>query len=71
MEISITQILREINFEHSRSAETAVFDSLRGSEFCSFGKFQPSKSTKNHKGQNSGALNLFKWQIFHFSKAQN
>ena len=42
----ITQILREINFGESISSKTAVFAFLGGSEFCQFGKFQPSKSAK-------------------------
>ena len=31
---SVTQILREINFEESRGTETADFDNFRGFEFC-------------------------------------
>ena len=56
----ITQILREINFVDSRSAKNAIFAILGGCEFCSFGKFQPSKSAKMHKNQNSEPLNVLK-----------
>ena len=52
-DFSITQILREINFVDYRGAKTTVLCHFRGSEFCSFGKFQPSKSAKFHKIQNS------------------
>ena len=54
---SIIQISREINHRHSRNSITAVFC---GTELCWFGKFQPSKSTKIHKKQNSESLNLQK-----------
>ena len=41
-----------------------------GYEFCSFGEFQPSKSAKFHKNQNSEPLNVLKWQILHFKNLQ-
>ena len=56
----ITEILREINFVD-----------LRGCEFYSLGKFQPSKSAKIHKNLNSEPLNFVKWLILHFKNPQN
>ena len=70
-DFSITHILREINFMHSRSAKTAIFAIKKGSEFCSFGKFQPSKSAKIHKSKNSEPLDVVKWLILHFKNSQN
>ena len=46
---SVTPILREINIEQSTTSKTAVIAIFRGPEFCSFSKFQPSKSAKIHK----------------------
>ena len=40
----VTQILREINFEETRSSKSAVF-----------GKFQPTKSVEIHKDLKSSA----------------
>ena len=34
------------------------------SEFCSFARFQPSKSAKMHKDQSLEPLNVLKWHIF-------
>ena len=56
--LSFLWILREINFGESRSAQTALF--------AIFGKFQPSKSAKIHKNQNSEPLNVSKWQTLNF-----
>ena len=59
---SITQILREINFRESRSAtKTACFAIFRGSEFCQFGEFQPSKSAKIH-------IPISKFRAFEYAK---
>ena len=33
-DFSVIRILREINFEESRSSETVIFCDFRGSEFC-------------------------------------
>ena len=60
----LTQILCEINFGESRSITNAVFHHFRGSEFWTFGKFQPSKSGKIHKCQNWETLNLLKMAVF-------
>ena len=72
-DFSVTQILCEINFEVSRSSKTPVFCHFRGSGFCSFGKFQPSKNAKFHKNQNSVPLNVVhvKWLYLHFKNPQN
>ena len=43
-------ILREIIVEEFRSSKSAVFVALN---FVTWEKFQPSKSAKNHKEQNS------------------
>ena len=48
-DFSVTQILREIIFGESRSSITGVLCNFRGSDFCYFGKFQPSKSAKIQK----------------------
>ena len=50
-DFSVIQIVREINFRESPRYKT---------EFCSFVKFNLSKSTKLHKNQNSEPLNMFK-----------
>ena len=39
---------------------------MRGLEFCYFGEFQPPKSAKMFKCQNSEPLNVLKWHILHF-----
>ena len=44
-------------FGESRSCKTAFFYHFRDTEFCWFGKFQPSISSKN---QNSSPLNVLK-----------
>ena len=59
-EFSVIQILREINFGDSRSAETAFFGNFKGSDFSNFGKFQPSKSAKIHKKHNLEPQNALK-----------
>ena len=38
-------------FGETKSSKTAIFATFRGSEFCSFGKFQDSKSAKIQKIQ--------------------
>ena len=65
-DFSIFQILREISFGECRIAKTAVFAIFGGSEFCQFGRFQPSKSAKIHKHQNLEPLNVLKRLILHF-----
>ena len=45
MNFSTTQILREINFEDSRSLKTAIFAISEALNFA-FGKIQPSKIAK-------------------------
>ena len=46
-DFTVTQILREINFDQSLSSKTALFAILTGSEICHFAQFQPSKTAKN------------------------
>ena len=60
---SVAQILREINFRKARSSEIAAFCHFMGFELCPFSKFQPSKSAKIHKNENSEPPNVLKWQI--------
>ena len=43
-----------------------TFCNFRGSGFCCFGKFKPSKSAKIHENQKSEPQNMLKWQILHF-----
>ena len=50
------QILREINFEESRSSKTAYFAILGALKF--------EKAVMIHKNQNSEPLIVLKWQIF-------
>ena len=50
---SVIQILREINTRDSRSCKKCLFCHFRASEYCGFGQFQPSKSAKLNKTQNS------------------
>ena len=64
--LSSTHILREINFEDSKSARTALFAILGAMNFVHSVEFQPSKSAKIHKYQNSEPLNVLKWQILLF-----
>ena len=45
LKFSTTQILREINFEDSRSLKTAIFAISEALNFA-FGKIQPSKIAK-------------------------
>ena len=45
-DFSVIQILREINFGECTNCETGIFCHLKGSEFCQFDKFQPSKIAK-------------------------
>ena len=59
-DFSVTQILREINFEESRSSKSAV-SAILG----------PSISPKIHKSQNSVPANVLHCQILHFYNAQN
>ena len=58
-DISITQILREINFgEIKLEVLKLPFLPFLGSEFCQFAKLQPSKSAKIPENQNSEPLNV-------------
>ena len=43
-----------------------LFCNFWASNFCSFGQFQPSKSAKIHKNQNSEPLHTLNWQILQF-----
>ena len=65
------RILREISFGEYKSSKTAVFGNSRGSEFSRIDKYQPPKSAKIHKKQNSEPLNVSKLQILHFWILQN
>ena len=64
-DFSITQFLREINFEDSRSAKSAIFPILGAVNFVYLVNFSLQKSAKIHKNQNSEPLNVVKWQISH------
>ena len=48
-DFSVTQILREINFEESRSFKTAFITISGAMNFGEFGKIRPSISEKMHK----------------------
>ena len=54
--IFVIQILREVNFGEFRSSKNANFDILGALNFV--GSFQPSKSAKIHKYQNSEPRNI-------------
>ena len=70
-DFSVIQILREINLGQSKSCKNAIFAHFWYSEFYQFCKFQPSKSEKIHKNQNSETLNVVKWLILHFKNPEN
>ena len=59
-DFSVAQILREIKFVEFRSSKTAIF-----------ALFGALKDAKIHENQNSEPLNVLKWQILHFLKAEN
>ena len=63
----ITQICVKSILENLE-VQKVPFLHFRGCEFCSF---QPSKSAKIHKNQNSEPPNVFKWQILHFKNPKN
>jgi len=63
-DFSVTQILREINFEKCRSSKTAYFAILGALNFVDLCHFQPAKSAKIHENQNSKPLIVLKWQFF-------
>ena len=67
----ITEILREINFEDSRSAKSAVFAILGAVNFVHLVNFSLQKVQKFIKNQNSEPLNVVKWLILHFKNPQN
>ena len=54
----ITQILREINFEESRSAKTAIFAILRAVNLVHLVNFSLRKVGKIHKNQNSEPIDV-------------
>jgi len=62
----ITEILREINFEDSKSAKSAVFAILGAVNFVHLVNFSFQKMQKFIKNQNSEPLNVVKWLILHF-----
>ena len=68
---SIIQNLREINFEDSRSAKSAVFAILGSVNFVHLVNVRLQKVQKIHKNQNSERLNVSKWQILNFQNPQN
>ena len=59
---SLTQILREINFEDSRNAKIAVFALLVSVDFVHLIKIRKI-GAKIHENQISEPLNVLKWQI--------
>ena len=65
-DLSITQILREINFGESRSSQTAIFATLETLNLANLVNFTLQKVQQSHKNQNSEAPNVLKWQILHF-----
>ena len=54
----ISQILREINFEESRSAKTAIFAILRAVHLVHLVNFILRKVGKIHKNQNSEPIDV-------------
>ena len=58
-DFSVTQILREINFDQSWRSKTALFAILRGSECFHFGQCQPLKIAKIPKNLNSEPQNMW------------
>ena len=70
-DFSFIQILRETNFEGSRTSKSAFFAILRAVNFVQMVNFSLQKSAKIHKNQNSEPLNVVKWLISHFKNPQN
>ena len=65
-DFSITQILREINFEDSRIAKAVIFAILRAVNHVQMVNFSLQKNAQIHKNKNSEPLNVSKWQLLHF-----
>ena len=70
-DFSITQILREINFGDSRSAESAIYTILGAVNFVLLVIFSLEKVQNVIKNQNSEPLNVGKWLILPFKNPQN
>ena len=69
---SVTQILREINFEESRSFKSAVFAILGSIKIVNLLNFNLLKVQKFiQKNQNSESLNVLKWQILNIENPKN
>ena len=68
--LSVTQILREINFGEFASSKTAVYPIFRAVNVCSFCNFQAPKSAKIKKIPNLESLNVSDWQMLHFKNPQ-
>ena len=58
--ISVTQILREINFGEFKSSETAVFAILGALNFAKLVNCSLQKVKKIHKNQNSEPVKVLK-----------
>ena len=67
MEISVIQILREINFTESKSYKNSLFPFSKQSLV----NFSLQNSAKMHQIQTSEALNVLKGQILYFYNPQN
>ena len=65
-DISVIQILRETNFEESRSCKSGNFAILGALNFVNLVNFSLQKVQKFIKSQNSEPLNVLEWQILHF-----
>ena len=63
-DFSVTQILREITFEESRSSKSAIYAILWPLNLVKLLKVQPSKSAKINKNLTSEPLNFVKMTDF-------
>ena len=60
-EFSVTQILREINFEESISSKIALFANLEALKMINLVHFSLTESSKILKNHDSEPLNVLKW----------
>ena len=69
-DLSVTQILREINFGEYRSSKTAVFAILGALNLVDLVNFSLQK-VKNAEKPKIKASKCAKWQFLHFKNPQN